>query len=350
MPNLSGTVGGVQKQTYILGIELAKIPDLDVHFCVADFGQEKDIETFDNIKVWKSFDFKSGITKRIKKFTETLKKIDADTYIFSAAETGVFFATFYIRNFLKKKVLYMLAHDAEANFKDLKEILGLATALTMPYVFKRADLITAQSDEQFSLFENQRKRKPDAVIKYMIETDVEPITKTSEQHILWVGRIDKFKQPDIFVELSKKYPQEKFVMIAPIVPDFKEFGENFRKENQNLQNLQIIDYVKPDDIHKYYADAKIYVMTSTGEGFSNAMMEAMLYSCPLLSYKVNSDRVITKHNTGLWANSNKEKFYQDFEKLINNIQLINELGANSRNYIVKNHDKSQVVPNFAKLF
>ena len=54
--NEQDKVGGAQKQAYLISTELAKNSKFDVNFCVADFGQ-KNKEYYNNITVWKSFNF-----------------------------------------------------------------------------------------------------------------------------------------------------------------------------------------------------------------------------------------------------------------------------------------------------
>jgi hypothetical protein len=54
--NAEDKAGGAQKQTFLLSTELAKDPDFDVHFALADFGQA-DFEIIKQVKLHKSFSF-----------------------------------------------------------------------------------------------------------------------------------------------------------------------------------------------------------------------------------------------------------------------------------------------------
>jgi len=76
-------VGGSQKQAYLLSSELAKDEEFDVNFCVADFGQA-DAEILQNVKLWKSFNFDDGRFQSFLKLYKTIRKIDAEVYIFRA--------------------------------------------------------------------------------------------------------------------------------------------------------------------------------------------------------------------------------------------------------------------------
>ncbi len=342
--NIADKVGGAQKQGYLISIKLAENKKFEIHFCVADFGQKKK-ETHNNITVWKSFNFNDFIIKRIIVFFKTLMKINANIYVFRAADVGVTFATLFIKFFLKKKIFYMLAHNTETNFKDLKKMSGFLAAITMPFTYKYADILTTQSQEQYDLFAKFRKRKPDAIIKNIIPVKNQ-IIKT-ENYILWVGRLDKIKKPEMFLKLAEKFTNEKFVMIAPVVRDFIGYGNKIKKEAKAIKNLKYIDFVKPEEIENFYLNTKIYVITSDSEGFSNTMAEAMATKCPVLSYKVNPDNILK--NAGFCANGNIEKFYTSFKKLLENKKLRNKFGTNGYNYIKENHRTNIIIEKIIKL-
>ena len=346
--NAKDKVGGAQKQAYLLSTKLAKNINFDVHFILADFNQP-DSEKIENVSLWKSFNFKDNILKRTRKLIKTLKKVNADYYIFRSADFGVAFITFILKVFLRKKVIYMIASNFETSFSGLKQNSGLLSALTMPFTYKFANKITAQSKEQFDLFVKHRKRKPNIIIKNII-----PYNKENNQEkrntILWVGRLNANKKPELFLELAQKFPKEKFVMIAPTVLEYIEFGKNFVKKAKSIKNIQIISYVNPAEINKYYLKAKIYVMTSESEGFSNTMAEAFANNCPVLSLKVNPDNIFTEQNVGLCAEDDKNKFFLHFKELLIDDNLKNTLTRNAINYIKKNHDKNIIIQNFIKLF
>ena len=351
-PNISGTedkVGGAQKQAYFLSTGLAEDSNFDVHFLVADFGQAE-FEENQNVKLHKSFDFSKNIVQRTLKLLKTLKKINTDIYIFRTADIGVASAVFYVKLFLKKKVVYMLAADAETSKKRQKKHNGFFTAFTMPYVYKNADIITAQTKQQYEIFAKHRKRKPDAIIKNIYSNEKPAnINHNEKDTILWVGRLSEIKNPELFLGLAKRFPSEKFVMIAPIVLEKQEYGKKIQTEAKKTPNLQYVDYVKPSEIKEYYSKAKIYVLTSDSEGFSNTMAEAMMQECAILSYNVNPDNILNKYKCGFCTDKNINTFYTNFEKLNNNFELRKSFGINGAKYILENHKKDVIINTFKNL-
>ncbi|MCF6240450.1 MAG: glycosyltransferase family 4 protein [Bacteroidales bacterium] len=337
-------VGGAQKQHYLQSIELAKYQEFDVHFLVADFGQ-KEIEIHQKVTLWKSFNFKDNIFKRVIDLLKVLKKIDAAIYIFRSADAGVAFAILYINYVLRKKVLYQISSDSECSNKELKNKSGYLTAILMSFAYKKADILTAQSENQKKQFEQNRKITIQEIIRNIIEIP-EKINRT-EESILWIGRLDKVKYPELFLDLAKQYPHEQFVMIAPVVQDDISYGNKIKKKIEKISNIQHFEYVKPNEINHYYQKAKIYVITSYKEGFSNTMTEAMANACPVLSFNVNPDDVFTKHQAGYFAEGSEKLFFKLIDDFLIN-KNINKSVENASAYLKKYHNKNAIITSLIK--
>lgn len=348
--NASNKVGGAQKQMYLLSLALAEDNNFNVHFLVADFGQKKR-ELVENVSIWKSFSFSQNIFVKLRKLLQTLKQIGADIYIFRSADIGVAFAIFFVKNILRKKVLYMLASDIELTFQTQKNHSGFISAKAMQWVYKNTDiLLTAQTKTQKNILLKNRGRQANEIIKNIYTKNINSNRKLNKKNtILWVGRLTENKKPDLFIELAKKYPNEKFIMIAPIVRDFIKFGEKTQSKIKAVKNITLINYVKPNEIFSYYINAKIYVLTSEFEGFSNTMAEAMIAKCPILSFNVSPDKILEEYNCGLNANNRLEDFYLFFKNLNSNAELRTVLGENGANYIKENHQKNIITSKFKDL-
>jgi glycosyltransferase involved in cell wall biosynthesis len=352
-PDIDGAedkIGGAQLQSYLLSTETAKDSNFDVHFCVADFNQPE-FEEIQKVKIRKSFSFNDNIFKRLLKLFKTLKNINADFYIFRSADAGVAVAVFYIKRVLRKKIIYMIAADAEISKKRQQKYHGKLTAAFMSYTYKKADILTAQTRQQFNAFEEHRKRKPDRIIKNIYpDSNKSEINRSEKKTILWVGRLTEIKNPERFLILAKNYPDYPFVMIAPIVREKINYGREIQEKAEKIKNLQLINYVKPELISDYYENAKVFVLTSDYEGFSNTSAEAMKAECAVLSYSVNPDKIIDTYKLGYCANGSFEKFTSDFETLITNNELCKTFGKNGVNYIKTEHQKGIILKEFKLLF
>ena len=112
------------------------------------------------------------------------------------------------------------------------------------------------------------------------------------KHILWIANFLPRKNPHLFMELAKKIPNEKFVMIGgDRDPRFKEDIMNLAEK---VPNLEIKGYLPFKEANKEFRKAKLFVNTSNYEGFSNAFLQAWSYATPVISF-VDPDNLIKEN-------------------------------------------------------
>ncbi len=340
--------GGAERQAYYLVKGLSEKSEFEISCIVADFGQKDDV-ILQGIRVLKSFELSEGRFSGFSKLIKAVKKADADLYIYRSADVGTAASIFFQKVFLRKKILYMVASDSELDFNSLKRMSGFATALAMPFAYETARYITVQSKHQYRLFEKNRGRQANALIPNISEIEITTQNKESKSGTLWIGRLDPVKQPEVLLDLAKKYPNEHFTMVAPVVKEHQKFGQQIVLSIKSISNIKYLPYISPDKIGLIYKQAQIYTITSYTEGFSNTMAEAIAGGCPVLSYNVNPDNIITTYNFGFCANNEIKNFYESFETLINNKKQCLEMAKNGQVYLQKNHNKNLVIEQFSKL-
>jgi len=343
--NSTDKVGGAQKQIYKYSKELAKQSNFDVNISVADFGQNN-LEKIDGVKLWNSFSFNDNKIIGFNKLTKVLKKIDADFYLFHSADPAVYPVSFYIKKILKKKIIYMVAHDDETNHTKLKENFNFSTAISMKFAFKLFDKITVQSIFQKEQLSLNRGIKKSHILPYIFDVSKKEINYSDKKYIFWIGRGEKWKRPEIFIQMAKKYPDEQFVMVMPAEFGKEDYQRQIKKQLENIENLKFINFLKPSEVNEYFFKSKLFLLTSETEGFANTMMESMNGACPILSLKVNPDKIITSNNIGLVANNKTGTFEQYFLELLKNSELRKKMGENGRDYLLKYHQNNKVIAKF----
>jgi glycosyltransferase involved in cell wall biosynthesis len=242
----------------------------------------------------------------------------------------------------------MLASHVEIFFKNLRSATNLPSALSMGFVHKMADRITAQNMQQKELFEQNRKRKVDAIIPNVIEDITSHDNDRNRDLILWVGRSVPLKRPELFLIQAKSFPDEKFVMICP--PSFDtDYYNHIRAQAELIPNLEFIEYVAPAEMHDYYLRSKIYLLTSEAEGFSNTMMEAMISGTAIVSLSVNPDHIFEQYKLGLYSNNKIGEFETNVGLLINNPEKCKVLAQNAKDYLAIKHIGAEIIEEFKKL-
>ncbi len=127
------------------------------------------------------------------------------------------------------------------------------------------------------------------------------------EYILWVGRSEAIKQPELFLELARKLPKHQFKMLMPKTNE--AIYAKITEEAKLIPNLTILDWIDHEAIAQLYQSARFLVSTSAGEGLPNVVLEAMKYGCPILSYQLDYDGMI-ENSCGLVAGGDMIKLVE----------------------------------------
>lgn len=339
--------GGAEIQLFQIGKEISNNPELEVCFVVGDFGQSKE-EVYKNIRVIKSFSVSRKRFKYIKgifclmKLFIILKKIDADLYVqrSSGLETGVI-ALF--SNIFRKKFIYMTAHeiDCSGEFRKKNPIAGLFYEFGLSH----ANLVITQNKRHQQLLKiNYGLDAPVLNSAY----DIPAKRNKDGKYILWVARLDKWKNPEIFINLANFFPDEEFLMVAPISSDI-EYGKEIQRKSKEVDNIRLIPGVPFTEINEYFRKAKIFINTSSYEGFPNTFVQAVMNGVPIISLNVNPDQVISKRNIGYFADNNPETLRDKLSILVNDSEVYKELSNNAYKYAKDSHDIKRISIQFISL-
>jgi glycosyltransferase involved in cell wall biosynthesis len=160
----------------------------------------------------------------------------------------------------------------------------------------------------------------------------------NKKYILWVGRCNKGKRPELFLRIVKKFPKEKFIMISPMVSDERDLFDQIKQEASQLTNLVFIERVSFFEIQKYFNEAKIFLGTSDYEGFPNTYLQACLGGTPIISLRVNPDNFITENNLGYCANGKLDLMLDKINYILNHPDDWLEKSRNALKYVKKNHN------------
>ncbi len=197
--------------------------------------------------------------------------------------------------------------------------------------FSNAFVLLTERDKK-NYLENFEKMPPTYVIP-------NPIGKTNTVYcensktIISVGRLDPIKQFDIAIEVANK--------VFSLYPDWcwVIFGDG--KERTNLESLikkyklenNFILKGNVDDIHKQYAAAAMYVMTSKMEGLPMVLLEAKSHKLPIISFNIMtgpSDIITDGINGFLVEQNNVEELTEKMILLISDLQIRKVFSNNSQ--------------------
>lgn len=161
--------------------------------------------------------------------------------------------------------------------------------------YPRAAALVAQTEHTASWLRDRAARTPIFIIPNSVTIPVEgsepciiPSSLVNEamRVLLWVGRMDKAKRPEIAVEaftiLAADHCDWTFVMLGdgPVRSRLMEIIEKRRLENR------IILPGFAGNLAAWYERSDLYVMTSSYEGFPNTLLEAMAYGKPCVAFDI----------------------------------------------------------------
>lgn len=327
--------GGAEVQFYHLMKELERRAEYNVSVLDRHTGKSEIIKK-DGITFWKLYDARNKPLKKLYNILKCLwyfRKINADVYITRAASIYVGLAVLYCK-LSKKKSVFMTAHSLDVDGSFIRDNSWLARKLYL-YGLKNADVIIAQNHDHVNLLE-KNYHKHSIQIPNSFSLPERSVISNSPDTILWVGRSVAWKHPERFIDLAKRYPQEKFIMI--IIPQDDVILKPLKEKVAQLSNVELIPGVSFFEIDKYFNQCKLFVNTSSAEGFPNTFIQAGMYARPILSYAVNPDGVLTKNNMGWMANNDQTTFLRLADNIINNSALLKESGKNARSYVERTHD------------
>jgi glycosyltransferase involved in cell wall biosynthesis len=105
-------------------------------------------------------------------------------------------------------------------------------------------------------------------------------------HVLWAATVKPLKRPDLFVELARRLPHLRFVMVggAGMTPDAQAYLRGIHQSARRLPNLTVVGHVPYDQVAQWFDGAAVCVNTSDYEGFPNTFMQAWLRGTPTVSF------------------------------------------------------------------
>lgn len=325
------TFGGSEVQVSNYAKELAKKTNYDVSIMVADFGQKKQ-EVIEGVRLVKTYSLRKKLSNYILapfKLYNSLREENPDLVITRAKGPEVGIASKYCRR-NEKKHIHMIAHDGEVQGKFFKGLFGKM----FKRGFLRADHIISQNDYQQREYKRKFGKDNSSQLNASYETKSSKVKKDGS--VLWVGRSDSWKRPELFLELAKKHRDKRFVMVLPKSSDDRTW-ERIVKQSENVDNLALIEGVPFKEIQKLFDKAAVFVNTSESEGFPNTFVQAGIAKTPILSLAADPNKMLSKSKCGYLCKG-IDDLSKKLDKLLGSKKDWEEKSKNVNEYVKKNHD------------
>jgi glycosyltransferase involved in cell wall biosynthesis len=156
-------------------------------------------------------------------------------------------------------------------------------------------------------------------------------TKADQPTACFVGRFDRRKRPELYIELARQVPEVTFLMVGRAEDAaWQRQLEEMAAPIDNLKLLGYIDKFDDEEFYDVYDSSWVFVNTASREAHPLTFFEAAGRGCAILSY-VNPDDFASEF--GYWAEN--EDFATGMRELIES-GTWRERGARAHEY-VKEH-------------
>jgi len=250
----------------------------------------------------------------------------------------------YFLHFMKGRNRYQLVFicglDTEVNgeFRRENPIRGALFERGM----RAADHRFAMSELQRKLF---RKQRLDCgFYRNLILPRTAPRAGPKEIDLLWIARCRPIKQPELFLDLAERIPEARCRMICP--PEDGELFEKISARARGLTNLELIPGVPYHQIQDHYDSAKIFVNTSTFEGFPNSFIQSGQGETAILSLCIDSDQLLEKFGAGFCAEGSFEKLVRTAQQLLSDPEALRKTQSGAARFVESWHDNDRNVDRF----
>ena len=340
-PSVEKIFGGAEVDLYLLATELAKDPRFDVQFVVGDYGQP-DGERIENVTLFKSLDVHKNLFLQGRKLWRALRQANAQIYMQEACSLSTpMIAAWCVLH--RRKFVYRTASMQETNGAYFAQ--NPVRGVFVKWAFRAADQFIVQNEKDAEHAVKTLGRNS-LVIRNACR--LSSMTTGEKKGILWAGRSPEVKRPDLFLKLTRAFPDKQFVMICQKGTGDADY-EQLVNEAQQLSNLTFIRRVPFQEIDRYFERAEVFVNTSDSEGFPNAFVQACKNAAPILSLRVNPDGFLDAHQCGRCADGDWERFCALLRELTET-PLGRRLGQNGQAYIRQFHDIEDIVRRYKQLF
>ena len=187
----------------------------------------------------------------------------------------------------------------------------------LSYTLKKASGVICQNKEQYEALRKYNLKHLE-IIYNIQRSNLRPVNKNKDKNIVWIGKFESVKQPEIFVYLAEKMRDKDitFTMFSSKTPHTQENKELLEliKNNPRINLIEGKDNVF---INEYLCDnAAVLVNTSVSEGISNTFIQAWMRGVPVVCLNSNPDNWLSCYQIGSCANGDKEKLAELIFKIL----------------------------------
>jgi glycosyltransferase involved in cell wall biosynthesis len=236
---------------------------------------------------------------RATRLLSALIAADADVYYQSpaGAYTGI---TAWFCRATGRRFIFRVASDSDCE-KEHGRLQFWRDRKLYNFGLRRADFVAAQTEFQAQLLRENHGIES-AVLNMMVEVPRNGAPVEKDIDVLWLSNLRALKRPELALELARQLPNVNFMLAGGPMPGGETYFEDVRAAAARLPNVSMHGAVRYADSGNLFDRAKIFLNTSSIEGFPNTFLQAWIRGVPVVSF-FDPDSLVQRLQLGHIANS-----------------------------------------------
>lgn len=280
-------VGGAEVQQSMISRALAA-RGYPVSMITYDHGQGDGLE-IDGVAIHTAYRPDAGmpvarfVWPRMTGLWRALREVDADVYYqrTSAVATGVT-AAFCRRH--GRHGIYAGASDVDF-LPGRQDIQFARDRRIFEWGLARMDQVFVQNEAQLASLSTHYGR-----LGRLIPNCYAPPAGTRAgrrgDYVLWVATVRPSKRPELLLELARRMPQRRFVMVGGPDPGRKAeaYFQSIAEAAAKLPNVSCKGFMPFAEAERWFDGARLVINTSLYEGFPNTFLQAWARGIPTVAF------------------------------------------------------------------
>jgi glycosyltransferase involved in cell wall biosynthesis len=263
---------------------------------------------------------------RATRLLSALMAADAEIYYQSpaGAYTGI---TGWFCRATGKRFIFRVASDSDCE-REHGRIQFWRDRKLYNYGLTRADLVAAQTDHQRRML-LQNHGIESHVVNMMVESP-RGETATKDIDVLWVSNLRPLKRPELALELARQLPSVKFALVGGPMPGGQTYYDDVLAAAARLPNVTMMGAVRYRDSAALFERARIFLNTSSIEGFPNTFLQAWIRGVPVVTF-FDPDGLVQRLPAGHVAHS-LDDMREAIRRLLSDDDQRRQLGQRAREF------------------
>lgn len=221
----------------------------------------------------------------------------------------------------------------------------------LPDCYRRLTNVFSDNNALPALLRQTYGYSPDLfhVLKSPVDASlsVDAIRRPEGRKVLWAGRLDRQKRPDLLLAVAQALPDVEFFVYGDVVLDYKTGVVDRLKQLRNVRMLGGFDGVESLP----FADFPVFLYTSQWDGTPTMVIAAALASIPIVASQVGGVGDIVTNERGYpVADIENVSFYvARINEALNDPACAEAKAAAAREYVRREHSDAVFIQALAEI-